>query len=213
MNVGWPRAAGRPASCGYSDWPSGFVWVLWLGEKPASPAPFADAHGKTCALNSAVDLLDGINKITDMHIYKEDVRTTARMERWCGIFHSKLTRAFNFLEFVLEWACYLELTDRGSNMDNSITAVGGRTQDVVSTGAVVVHQLPLSFLKSGQTATIAKVRGKDSMHHHLENLGFVEGARIIVRSEASGDLIVEVKGTQVALNKHIASHIITNATA
>lgn len=98
-------------------------------------------------------------------------------------------------------------------MDNSITAAGGRTQDIVSTGAVVVHQLPLSFLKSGQTATIAKVRGKDSMHHHLENLGFVEGARIIVRSEAAGDLIVEVKGTQVALNKHIASHIITNATA
>ena len=50
------------------------------------------------------------------------------------------------------------------------------------------RQMPLSFLGSGETATIAKVRGK-------------------------GDLIVEVKGTQVALNKQIASRVITNAVA
>ena len=75
------------------------------------------------------------------------------------------------------------------------------------------HQMPLSFLKSGETATIAKVRGKGDLHHHLENLGFVEGARVTVTAEAAGDLIVEVKGTQVALNKQIASRIITNAAA
>lgn len=101
-------------------------------------------------------------------------------------------------------------------MDNAITAVNGRALDASSTGALPYascHQMPLSFLKSGQTATIAKVRGKGSLHHHLENLGFVEGARITVMNEAAGDLIVEVKGTQVALNKHIASHIITNAAA
>ena len=55
------------------------------------------------------------------------------------------------------------------------------------------------FLGSGETATIAKVRGKGDLHHHLENLGFVEGARVTVTAEAAGDLIVEVKGTQVAL--------------
>ena len=71
------------------------------------------------------------------------------------------------------------------------------------------RQMPLSFL--GETATIAKVRGRGDLHHHLENLGFVEGARVTVTAEAAGDLIVEVKGTQVALNKQIASRIITNA--
>ncbi|WP_241963682.1 FeoA family protein [Gordonibacter sp. 28C] len=75
------------------------------------------------------------------------------------------------------------------------------------------HQMPLSFMKNGETATIAKVRGKGDLHHHLENLGFVEGARVTIMSEAAGDLIVEVKGTQVALNKQIASRIITNAAA
>ena len=75
------------------------------------------------------------------------------------------------------------------------------------------RQMPLSFLGSGETATIAKVRGRGDLHHHLENLGFMEGARVTVTAEAAGDLIVEVKGTQVALNKQIASRIITNAAA
>ena len=54
---------------------------------------------------------------------------------------------------------------------------------------------------------------RQDLHHHLENLGFVEGARVTVTAEAAGDLIGGVKGTQVALNKQIASRIITNAAA
>ena len=34
-----------------------------------------------------------------------------------------------------------------------------------------------------------------------------------VVSEAAGDLIVEVKGTQVALNRQVAARIITSAAA
>ena len=85
--------------------------------------------------------------------------------------------------------------------------------DAGSMPGAACRQMPLSFLGSGETATIAKVRGKGDLHHHLENLGFVEGARVTVTAEAAGDLIVEVKGTQVALNKQIASRVITNAVA
>lgn len=98
----------------------------------------------------------------------------------------------------------------------TIAGVNGRAVVRTDAGAMPgasCHQMPLSFLKNGETATIAKVRGKGDLHHHLENLGFVEGARVTVMTEASGDLIVEVKGTQVALNKQIASRIITNAAA
>lgn len=70
-------------------------------------------------------------------------------------------------------------------------------------------QLPLSFLGKGKSATIAKVRGKGEIHHHLENLGFVEGAHVKVVSENCGNLIVEIKGCQVALNKQVATRIIT----
>lgn len=106
----------------------------------------------------------------------------------------------------------------GVEMGNA-TAVGaqamGRSDAVGSTPATSAscQQMPLSFMKNGESATIAKVRGKGDLHHHLENLGFVEGACVTVMSEAAGDLIVEVKGTQVALNKKVAAHIITNAAA
>ena len=71
------------------------------------------------------------------------------------------------------------------------------------------QQMPLSFLKTGARAKVAKVRGKGDVHHHLENLGFVEGADVHVVSEQAGNLIVEVKGAHVALDKSIASKIIT----
>lgn len=104
----------------------------------------------------------------------------------------------------------------GAMMNNSICMQGqtvGRIDAVGAAPSAACHQMPLSFLKNGESAIIAKVRGKGDMHHHLENLGFVEGARVTVMTEAAGDLIVEIKGTQVALNKQIASRIITNAAA
>ena len=96
-------------------------------------------------------------------------------------------------------------------MDNATVAsmqgTVGRT-DAGSAPGIACQQMPLSFLKGGETGTIAKVRGRGDLHHHLENLGFVT-----VVSEAAGDLIVEVKGIQVALNRQVAAHIITNAAA
>ncbi len=72
-----------------------------------------------------------------------------------------------------------------------------------------MQQMPLTFLRSGECARVLKVRGKGDVHHHLENLGFVAGAPIRVVAEQSGNIIVEVKGAQVALDKSAASKIIT----
>ncbi|MCI9129412.1 MAG: ferrous iron transport protein A [Eggerthellaceae bacterium] len=69
--------------------------------------------------------------------------------------------------------------------------------------------MPLTFMRPGEEARIIKVRGKGDVHHHLENLGFVQGAKVKVMAEQSGNLIVEVKGTQVALDKASAQKIIT----
>ncbi|MEG0303114.1 MAG: 2,3-bisphosphoglycerate-independent phosphoglycerate mutase [Gordonibacter sp.] len=51
-------------------WPANHVWAFWPGMRPGSLAPFAQVYGKTCAMNSAVDLLDGIARLTDMRVYK-----------------------------------------------------------------------------------------------------------------------------------------------
>lgn len=74
--------------------------------------------------------------------------------------------------------------------------------------SVRAQQVPLSFLRSGEAARVAKVRGRGELHHHLENLGFVEGAAVRVISEQAGNLIVEVKGSQVALDRQTASKVI-----
>lgn len=94
-------------------------------------------------------------------------------------------------------------------VDASATSNAGTS----ASSGVACQQMPLSFLKNGESGRIVKVRGKGELHHHLETLGFVEGAQVMVVSTAAGDLIVEVKGTQVALNKQIASRIITSAAA
>ena len=52
--------------------PANHVWAFWPGMKPDALASFSEVYGKTCAMNSAVDLLDGIAKLTDMRIYKVD---------------------------------------------------------------------------------------------------------------------------------------------
>ena len=66
----------------------------------------------------------------------------------------------------------------------------------------VAQQIPLTFLRAGERAQVIKVR------HHLENLGFVAGAPVSVVSEHGGDLIVEVKGAQIALDRTAAQKII-----
>ena len=75
-------------------------------------------------------------------------------------------------------------------------------------GAPLGQPMPLSFLKCGESASVLKVRGGGELHHHLENLGFVEGARVKVVGGMGGDLIVDVKGAQVALGRKAAQSIV-----
>lgn len=70
-------------------------------------------------------------------------------------------------------------------------------------------QMPLTFLKAGESAKVLKVRGSGDMHHHLENLGFVACAPLRVVSEQGGNMIIEIKGTQIALDRTAASKVVT----
>ena len=95
-------------------------------------------------------------------------------------------------------------------MDNATAAASGAAPAAPASG-VSVQQMPLSFLREGEAAKVVKVRGKADLQHHLGNLGFVEGAQIKVVSGIAGDLIVEVKGAQVAIGRDAANHIVTTA--
>lgn len=66
----------------------------------------------------------------------------------------------------------------------------------------------LSMADFGDKKTISKIVGKEDTRHHLESLGFVEGADVTVVSSLGGNLIVSVKGTRVAISRAIANKII-----
>ncbi len=68
--------------------------------------------------------------------------------------------------------------------------------------------MPLSMTKTGEENVIIKVGGKEETRKFLENLGFVAGGTVTVISEMNGNLIVDVKGSRVAVGKDMANHIL-----
>ena len=67
--------------------------------------------------------------------------------------------------------------------------------------------MPLTMTKAGETVTIGKITGRDEVRQHLAELGFVVGTDIRVVSEISGNLIVQVKDSRVALDRTMANRI------
>ena len=67
--------------------------------------------------------------------------------------------------------------------------------------------MPLTIAQSGEANTIKKVGGKEETRQFLENLGFVVGGVVTVVSQASGNLIVNVKDSRVAIGKDMANKI------
>ena len=67
--------------------------------------------------------------------------------------------------------------------------------------------MPLTMVKTGETNVIRKVGGKEVTRRFLENLGFVVGSEVVVVSEISGNLIVNIKDSRVAIGKDMANKI------
>lgn len=67
--------------------------------------------------------------------------------------------------------------------------------------------IPLTFADVGKEYIIRKVGGNSEVRTHLENLGFVPGAAVIVVTTNGGNLIVNVKESRVAISKEMAAKI------
>ncbi len=68
--------------------------------------------------------------------------------------------------------------------------------------------MPLSMVRTGEENVIRRVGGKGETKRFLENLGFVTGGVVTVISKISGNLIVNVKDSRVAIGKDMASKIL-----
>ena len=68
--------------------------------------------------------------------------------------------------------------------------------------------MPLLFASVGEDNIIRKVGGNQETKKHLEDLGFVVGGTVTVVSEISGNLIVKVKDSRVAISREMAGKIV-----
>ncbi len=67
--------------------------------------------------------------------------------------------------------------------------------------------MPLTAAKPGEVHMIKHIGGKEDIKQFLNSLGFVIGAEVIVVNELEGNLIVNIKGTRVAIGKDMAMKI------
>ncbi len=67
--------------------------------------------------------------------------------------------------------------------------------------------LPLSIAPQGEKLKILKIGGGGELRQHLLEMGFVVGSFVSVVSGEGGGLIVNVKGSRVAISNAIASKI------
>lgn len=68
--------------------------------------------------------------------------------------------------------------------------------------------MPLTMANTGEENIIRKVGGNPETKKFLESLGFVSGGTVTVISEISGNLIVNVKNSKVAVSREMALKII-----
>ena len=71
-----------------------------------------------------------------------------------------------------------------------------------------VNQMPLTMANQDENFLIKKINGKEEVRRFLENLGFVAGAEVSVVSKISGNVIVQIKESRVAISKEMAQKII-----
>lgn len=67
--------------------------------------------------------------------------------------------------------------------------------------------MPLTLANVGEENMIKKIGGNPEIKKHLENLGFVVGGGVTVIADMSGNVIVNVKDTRVAISKEMAQRI------
>ncbi|MBO0525242.1 ferrous iron transport protein A [Clostridium botulinum] len=68
--------------------------------------------------------------------------------------------------------------------------------------------MTLAMAREGEVNQIKKITGRDNVRQFLAKLGFVEGGSVTVISEISGNMIINVKDSRIAIGKSMANRII-----
>ncbi len=67
--------------------------------------------------------------------------------------------------------------------------------------------MPMTLANAGEELMIRRIGGNDSTRKYLESLGFVAGGSVTIVSEISGNVIVRVKDSRVAISNEMAQRV------
>ena len=68
--------------------------------------------------------------------------------------------------------------------------------------------MPLTMARVGEENSIKKVGGKEETRLFLAKLGFVPGTYVTIITQISGNVIVNIKESRVAISREMAAKII-----
>lgn len=87
------------------------------------------------------------------------------------------------------------------------TADMHRTQ-VCESGMSSPPGIPMSMAKVGDTGTIVSISGREETRKFLAGLGFTPGTTVKAVCEANGNVILDVKGSKIAIDRKMAAKIL-----
>ncbi len=67
--------------------------------------------------------------------------------------------------------------------------------------------IPLAMVKDGNSGKIVRISGRSELRRYLSNLGFVVGTDISVVNTISGNILLEIRGTRIAMDRSMASKV------
>jgi len=67
--------------------------------------------------------------------------------------------------------------------------------------------MPLTMAKIGERNSVKKIGGRDETRQFLENLGFIPGSHVTIITKNSGNVIVSIKESRVAISQEMAAKI------
>lgn len=68
--------------------------------------------------------------------------------------------------------------------------------------------IPISMARVGDKGTVVSISGREETKRFLAELGFTPGTEVKAVSEASGNVILDVKGSKIAIDRKMASKIL-----
>ncbi len=73
--------------------------------------------------------------------------------------------------------------------------------------------MPLAFLPEGSSATIVGIRGGRRLVRRLTGLGLTPGTQVRALRSGYGPILIEVRGTRLALGKGVAMKVFVEVSA